>query len=160
MRNTYLFLPAIFLALTAPGLGAPNSPAISLKLALLEDSPKVGSEIRLRVTLTNVTQHPITIAAGWAEQLYRVDLRDDSGKPVAKKQYFKFGSLWNIDIQPGATQQDNLELSHMYILTRSGTYVVQVSRKSGHEPGVGTEDAKSNVLIINIEPKETTDNAK
>jgi hypothetical protein len=160
VKETCLALATIFLTVTVPALNAQGSSPISLKIALVGESPKVGSEIRLRVTLTNVTQHQITVAAGWTEQLYKVDLRDNSGKPVPKKEYYEFGSFSNVDVAPSGTREDDLELSHMYQLTRPGTYVVQVTRKSGHEPGLGTENAKSNVLVLNIAPKDvTTDNA-
>jgi hypothetical protein len=90
----------VFLAVIVPALNAQGASPISLKIALMGDSPKIGSEIRLRVTLTNVTQHQITVASGWTEPLYKIDLRDDSGKPVAKKEYYQFGSLSNVDIAP------------------------------------------------------------
>jgi hypothetical protein len=48
----------------------------------------------------------------------------------------------------------------MYQLTRSGRYVVQVTRKSGYEPGLGTKSAKSNVLALNIAIKETAPDSK
>ena len=160
MKNIYLFLAAVFFTLIVPGLEAQGSPSISLTVTLVGDSPKIGSEIRLRVTLTNVTQHQITVAAGWAEQLYKVDLREDSGKPVPKKQYYKFGSFSKVELPPGGSQQDDLELRHMYELTHSGTYLVQVTRKPWNEPGAGTENAKSNVLVLNVAPKETAADSK
>jgi hypothetical protein len=143
-----------------PALNAQGSSPISLKIALIGNNSTIGSEIRLRVTLTNVTQHQITLAAVWTEQLYKIDFRDDSGKPVPKKEYFTFGSFSNVDIAPGGSRQDDLELSHMYQLNRPGTYVIQVTRKSGHEPGLGTEKAKSNVLVLNLATKEAAADSK
>jgi hypothetical protein len=148
VKNICLFLATAFLGVIVPALNAQGSSPISLKIALVGDSPKIGSEIPLRVTLTNVTQHQITLAAGW------------TGQPVPKKEYFKFGSFSNVDVAPGGSRKDDLELNHMYQLTRPGTYVVQVTRKSGHEPGLGTENAKSNVLILNIETKEAAADSK
>jgi hypothetical protein len=158
VKNICLVLATVFLAAIVPALNAQGSSPISLKIALVGDSPKIGSEILLRVTLTNVTQHKITLASGWPEQQYKVDLRDDSGKPVPTREYYQFGTLSYVDSAPGGSREDDLELSHMYQLTRPGTYVVQVTRKSAHEPGVRTENSKSNELVINIAPRNATTN--
>jgi len=44
----------------------------------------------------------------------------------------------------------------MYDLSQAGIYTVQVSRNSHFEPGAGTENVKSNVLLVKIQPKETS----
>lgn len=152
MTSKGLSLVLVLLAVSAPLLGADGSSPISLKIALVGDTARIGSEIRVRVTLTNVTQQQISVAAGPAELLYKVELRDSSGKQVPKRQYYRFGSIAAENVAARGTQTADLVLSHIFELNRPGTHVVLVSRQSRHEPGVGTENAKSNILVLNVEP--------
>jgi hypothetical protein len=156
MKSKGLSLVLALLAVSVPLLGADGSSPISLKIALVgyREGRLRNTGIRVRVTLTNVTQQQITVAAGGAEQLYKIELRDSSGKPVPKRQYYRFGSIAAENVAAGGTQTSDLVLSHIFELNRPGMYVVVVSRQSRHEPGLGTENAKSNLLVLNIQPKD------
>jgi hypothetical protein len=54
----------VFLAVIVPALNAQGASPISLKIALMGDSPKIGSEIRLRVTLTVGVEKVTQISRG------------------------------------------------------------------------------------------------
>src|SRR5579872_4262819 len=103
---------------------------ISLKIALVGNAPKLGSEIRIRVTLTNISPEQIKVAAGTNETIYRVDLLDAAGKPVPKTKSYKFGTILAADIPSGGDRQDDIVLTRIYDITKAGTYLVQVSRHS------------------------------
>ena len=129
----------IFLVMVARAIATTPAAPISLEIAIPSTGVKVGSEIRVTVTVTNVTAEPIDIAVGTAELMYKIELRDVSGNSVPQRKYIRTLTLGPLKLGPGESHHDELVLSRIYDLSHPGTYVVQVRRQSRWEP----EDRKS-----------------
>ena len=112
MKNRCLTFVASFLLAAVHAYGADIS-AVSLKIALVGDSARVGSEVRIRVTKKNLSQEPITIAVAASDVLYKVVFLDPSGKAVPKNQYFKTSSVSATTIPPDGERNDDLVLSNV-----------------------------------------------
>lgn len=124
---------------------------VSLTLTVETNPVKAGSRVKVTVAVKNETQEPIVIAGGTPEEIYKVDVRDSMGKPVPERERLHIlVSLHEVKLAPGESHQDEILLSHMYDLSKPGTYVVVVGRNSRYEPESGTENVRSNVLVINV----------
>jgi hypothetical protein len=134
-----------------------GEPPISLRLATDTNPVKVGAELKVTVTVKNETQESVVIADGQTDGIYKVDMRDSFGRPVPERDRYRFWSIGGMKLAPGETHQDEIVLSHMYDLSRPGTYVVVVRRNSRVEPESGTENATSNILVINVTETEPSD---
>jgi hypothetical protein len=108
MKIRYLLSIVSLLAAVSYVFAADSQCPISLKIALVGDTPKIGSEIRIRVTLTNISQEQIRVASGSNEMIYRVDLLDSAGKSVPKTKSYRFGTILAADVPPGEGKQDDI----------------------------------------------------
>jgi len=123
---------------------------ISLKLATDTNPVKVGTEVKVTITVKNEGQEAIMIADGTSEHIYKVDVRDNLGNPVPEKKHLRIFSIGGMTLYPGRSHTDEIVLSNMYDLSRPGTYFVMVGRNPKVEPESGTENLRSNLLVINV----------
>jgi hypothetical protein len=151
MRHTRVNAALTGLLVLMLASAAAKTPApISLRIATSVNPVKVGKPVKVVVTVKNETQEPIAIAGGTAEEIYKVDVRDNVGNPIPERDRIRIRTLGELKLDPGESHQDEIVLSHMYDMSRPGTYLVVVGRVSRYEPEAGTENVRSNLLVINI----------
>jgi hypothetical protein len=156
---SFMFVFLISQTNQSPKAEAPA--AMVLKLNPPEGVLKSSSEIRLYVSVKNVTDHEVVLVRSPGtipeEQLrYQVDVRDSDGKRPQETPYFKdFNSpsaivrTSNIGyyLKPGESVTDAIVLTKLYVLKAPGKYRVWVSRAIPHSDGVVV---KSNEIWIAI----------
>jgi hypothetical protein len=132
-------------------LGAPAwaaEPEFSLAVSVAKDGVKAGAEVRLRILLTNLTDHQILIGRLLhplgQENEYSFDVRDDQGRKVPLTRYGRAVngtpdkgderqdcgdcSGFGQDVEPHEKITDEIVISKIYDLTKPGKYTVQASR--------------------------------
>jgi hypothetical protein len=117
-----------------------------------------GSELRLRVSVTNETDHSLLMGRDF---LPDIDIRDSEGKQLPRREEPKVSprspadieisggsSLFGVD--PGRTHQEEVivSISKGYDLSRPGKYTIQVHRFLRH----GDPIIKSNTITVTVTP--------
>jgi hypothetical protein len=124
----------------------------SIMITAAPEVVKSGSEVRIDIVYTNVSDHEIELVwvyGAVGEFFNRVEIQDDRGLAVASTKYGhdlpgrdvaprgpgpyyvsrgSMGSLWFKRMPPGKTLQDAIILTKLHDLSRSGRYTVQVER--------------------------------
>lgn len=123
---------------------AENQFSVSLRAP---DKPiKSGAELRLKVTVTNVSDHDVQFARTPGttpdETLsYRVEIRDEQGEVPNQTPFFRnlnenpssfFGSFVTYMLGPGKSFDDSIVVTRLYTLTKPGKYRIWVAR--GQQP--------------------------
>jgi hypothetical protein len=125
---------------------------------------KAGSEVRVKVTTTNTSDHEIRFAKGFGQEEYdfEIEVRDEQGKtPPLTESYrnlkehptSKWGSYSTYVLEPGKSLEDELAVTRLYILTRPGKYTVSVTR--GRRPmyqTLGKGGVKSKSVTVTVIP--------
>ncbi|HET6841477.1 MAG TPA: hypothetical protein VFK06_07285 [Candidatus Angelobacter sp.] len=125
-------------------------PTFSLVISTKEATIKAGSEVRMEIAITNITDHPIKIAVGPGTYPYLLDVRDADGNLAPETAYGhemrieKNGMTLADTLEPGQTEKLECVVSEWNDLT-AGTYFIQVQR--WRHPNV-----KSNKLTITVIP--------
>jgi hypothetical protein len=170
---------AVLFAITLTVIAQNAKPPVSITINAPQ-TVKVGSKIRLDVTMTNISNH---VVHGHFEDLahgelnFDFDVRDSQGQPVPQTCYMKGaqgadrGSCpefifrthkgYGDDLlKPGETITASADLIDLYDL-QPGTYTVQVSWFEGRtryrnpqqpRPPNGTAVAQSNIVSITVTP--------
>lgn len=156
----------------APGIGQAGSP---VQIAVRTDATsfKSGAEIKLWITLTNVSDRPIDIYTGsganggHAEADDAIYLRDTAGRPIARidgrtvvrsdgkavKMRTGSPSRRGVTLQPGGQFQDYALLDRLFDLSSPGTYFVNVAqdlRLDHTSPVPALTTAISNTIQISV----------
>ena len=156
MRNlaTMLVLAAAFDGLCVGQNQTATSTAEEPGLAITITGPgsvKAGSEVIIRITPTNRSDHRIRFRVEPMDYRYQVTVYDAQNKMAMETErgrkvkgasgmtVYLGGSFW---LDPGESRKDELAVSDLYDMSRPGKYKVQVSRKG----------AKSNTITINVVP--------
>jgi len=79
---------------------------------------------------------------------YILDFQDSDGHSVTKAPVSATGSAEFGTLKPGDSENDDIDLSRLYKLSRSGDYTLQVSRRVPKELGNG--EIKSNKITITL----------
>jgi hypothetical protein len=133
-----------------------NQP-LSLAISAPEHVVKVGSELKIRTTLTNVTNHVITLRDRIRACDYPVQVRDESGNLAPQTDYqrslkcnARFTESRNIlvFVRPGQSREDEIIINQLFELNSPGNYSVQVSRRISKE--LGPEPINSNIITITV----------
>ena len=130
-------------------------------LTLSTDSPsvKAGSDVWVKVTMTNLSNHDVNCAV-WSSNgvdlNYMFDVRDGNGTAPPKKtskhpEIEGAGSIGLCTLSPGqsTTPEDNL-ISRLFHMEKPGQYTVQVSRQASEDPHAGK--VSSNTMNITVTP--------
>jgi hypothetical protein len=156
-----------------------TKPTFSLSINTLKPKVILGSDIDIGISLTNVSDHPITLTFGHAGNVaccYEYDVLDEQGVPVAKvgKRYAQLpngermelpkigpGSVAEGTIAPGKGEGSNSTISDKYQFDHPGKYTIQVSRQ---DPEAMDENGnpvvvRSNTLTITVLPTDSTPSA-
>jgi|SRR5882762_1666120 len=154
LRNIQLML---FCGLLGIGSPDPISQPLSLSIAAVEQTGRLGSEVRLRTKLTNISNHVLTFFDTDPDCDYLAEVRDENGnlaRPTDHKLLLKCnngladGRKILVTLKPQESRDDEILLNRLYQLTRPGNYSVQVSRAIPKELGGGA--TKSNTITIKI----------
>jgi hypothetical protein len=151
------------LTVTAPAIANPllaqkhpAKPPFTLVLTAKEPKVSLGADVWVKIVWTNTSKVELN------DNLYRdqsgldfnyiLDFRDSDGHPVTKAPHnshigrtfsAQFGTL-----KPGVSEDDDIDLSRLYKLSRPGNYTLQVSRRV--PKGLGNGVIKSNKITITL----------
>jgi hypothetical protein len=154
--------PRFVLLMILPCLFGTSPPQVakqplSLAISAPEHVVKVGSELKIRTTLTNVTNHVIRLRDRIRACDYPAQVRDESGNLAPETDYLRslkcharFNESRNILVilRPGESREDEIIINQLFELNSPGNYSVQVSRSIPKE--LGPEPIKSNVITITV----------
>ncbi len=154
--------PAPASAVASPAVAAAPSNAaggadFAITLSAPDNEVQLGSDARVVITLTNVSDHQILFGhrpgTNNPEFSYRIEVRNAAGHVVEATEYGREAlqrqqmESRTVDyLQPGGTAVQTAHIAKLVSLTRPGRYTVQVSRK------VGSAVVKSNDLMLNVVP--------
>jgi hypothetical protein len=159
----------IALSLVA-GISTTSAPQLlSLTIAAPKQPVKVGTEVRLRVTVRNTSHRTIRLVSlADSSYEYEIMVRDARGHvpppSVRLRNRDKLlprysGSTFARDLQPGASYVDQIAITELYDLTKPGKYTVSVARQLnsneaailGTPPGkLSKSTATSNSVSVNV----------
>jgi hypothetical protein len=151
-------LVATVVSVRAAGDG-PQPFTIAIKVT--NGALRVGDEVRIHVTLENVSSKQIMIrrtpSPAQAEEHYAVRVRYADGKDVPRTEYGTAadsrqfaGSKIKVRLMPGETMEEDTVLSKQFNLSSPGEYTVQLSRPVSDDLKDGI--VKSNKLTVSIAP--------
>jgi len=132
-------------------------PPLSLSITAVEQTIPIGSEAKVRTTLTNITSHPVTFSDTNPDCDYLADMRDDKGDFVLvtdyKRQLKCYGGLSDarnilVTLKPHESRNDEILLTRLFVLNHAGRYSVFVKRKLPKVLDGGT--VKSNTITITV----------
>ncbi len=169
--GTSIRLTALVVAtLVLPNVNSAQSisPSFSIAITVPQSLVKPGSEIEMRVVLTNVASHDIRIPqenGARAEFAYTITVKDHDGNAPPETEYFaavkgknvtKPGKLTLVvtdsyglhSVKPGANMTDSVDLNKLYDLSQPGKYAIQVERIDD----VSKTVVKSSSITITVVP--------
>lgn len=137
---------------------------ISVTLAALKNTVRLGSPIKVRVTVTNTSGKNVALARslGDEEAEFNFDFRviDSRGKKAIESEHRKqvkgegssavTHSNQIVPLRPGEAITEMTDISKLYDLGHSGVYKIRVNRTLPAELGGGT--VLSNQIRITIVP--------
>ncbi len=118
------------------------STAFGQEFSIKLDGPtigrEVGSEIHVVATITNTSDHEVRFAKGFGQEEFdcEIEVRDEQGKtPPLTESYrnlkehptSRWGSYATVVLEPGKSFDDDLVVTHLYLL-KPGKYEVKVTR--------------------------------
>jgi hypothetical protein len=148
-------------------LGQTAAP-FTLSIKSSPSTVKAGTEIKLEITVANVSDRPISVyqVSGEAEAVNKIEVRDTSGSVLpridgrtmmisGKPHYLpkQWLSRKGVVLKPGETLEDFSILSKMFDLTKPGKYAIVAKhwiRKGESEPIPGWIGATSNTIYITV----------
>jgi len=137
---------------------AANRP-LALSISAPEQVVQIGSELKIRTILTNVTSHVITLHDRIPACDYRVQVLDDKGNLAPETDYqrqlkcnARFTESRNVlvTLKPQESRQEEILITRLFELNSPGKYSVQVSRSIPTELGGGS--IKSNEIAVTVTP--------
>lgn len=162
-----VFTMAAIFALTGPARSRKDS-GFALQLGPSQDAIqpgeatwKAGAPVFVIVTMMNDSKRTVHCSLTHPGLDYGMDVRDASGNAVPPTEHFrqmkealKSGFRMTarnilVTLEPHQTQQDTIEVSFLYDLSRPGEYSIEVGREF-HE--VGKDPVRSNRLKLTITP--------
>ncbi len=140
------------LAALAQNVRAP----FSIVLATANPSIKPGTDVWVKIQLTNNTRHDLSLPVmdiNGVDAEYQFDVRSTDGSSVAKivnaHPEIKIGSIKSRTVKPGeSTRWEEVRASKVYDMSRPGEYVIQVSRVVSENATEGI--VKSNTITITV----------
>jgi hypothetical protein len=178
MRFRHEFTALLSIALVF-GVFAAAAPPLrkspfSLTIHTPKDVVKAGSEVRVGITLTNISDHDIydSVPVGSSpsgEFYYRIEIRNDKGvrAPLTRFGYIARGevpppeaqpghlddlifasSVLLVTVEPGKVSGAVIMANELYDLSRSGKYSIQVNRWDDESKTTVT----SNTITVTVVP--------
>ena len=121
------------------------------------EGPQDGSSVELTATLTNKSEHDVTILQirGDFSGYYTLNVLNVQHNRVEQQREVErdsglLSSLSGITLKPGEHTQETIELGRMYDLTEPGTYVIQAERSVREFKGIAISHLTSNQIKVEI----------
>jgi hypothetical protein len=141
-----------------------SAPSFSVTLQAPTAAVKAGSEVRIRVTTTNNSDHEIRFAKGFGEEEFdfEIEVRDEKGQtPPLTEAYSELkehptsrcGSYSTYVLEPGKSFDTDLVVTKLYKITQPGKYTISVTR--GQRPmwqTLGKGGVRSNSVTVSVIP--------
>jgi dipeptidyl aminopeptidase/acylaminoacyl peptidase len=147
-------------AATQPQMTADRA-TFSISISAPEDEVQLGSDIRLRIVLKNISDHQITFGhhpgTDYPEFSYRIEVKNAEGRLVEESGYARAArepsrqqsAGYTVEyLPPGGSAVQTAHLVKLVNLSRPGRYTVQVSR----EDPASNLIIKSNQITLNVVP--------
>ena len=163
-------LPSIVCILSCLALSPANGDArandqFSITLNAPDKPIKSGPELRLKATVTNITEHDVVFERTPGtlpdETLsYHVEIRDERGQAPEKTAFFRdrnenqgaFGSYTRYVLKPGESFDDAIEVTRLYTLAKPGKYRIWVARGQRALGGPPKDAIRSNEITVLVTP--------
>jgi hypothetical protein len=135
----------------------PGQATFSLTISTPQNTVRVGSDVKLEITMTNTSDQDIFYGAdlGGKVQPFAVDVRDTSGNLVPKRprkdKEPRGGSFLLIPIHPAKSIKREWILNKDFDISKPGRYTVQAKREAG-ATNSGVLHVKSNRITITVVP--------
>ena len=159
---------SICTALVCLTLGSParSKEVFSLTLAAPGEPHKAGAELRLRVTITNTSDRPLTFVTAPGPEpvddyLYRITVHDERGRSAPASNYLRtrdknvpvdYGSRIGRTLKPGESFTDEVTVTRFFDLSRPSRYTITVAREMPPRQGFGNGNIESNPITIVVTP--------
>jgi hypothetical protein len=138
-------------------LSADPRPSLFVAISPVSRTVKKGYDVRLNVTLTNISKRELSFLERNPICDYPIKVRDSNGNQppetvVTQKSHcdgtFQLSQARNIlvTLKPGASYANEMYVSFYYDLRRPGTYTVQVFRHLPSE--ISKDDIPSNTATL------------
>ena len=143
--------------LLAAGLAQPSSAPFSIMIAAAHTEMKSGSEVRVNVTVTNISNRDIGIEMTSPFCDYVVEVRDSAGRlaPDTEQKRVQYcgadrttGRHFVAQLKPNESVRDSIPVSALSDMSQPGEYSVQVMRKTPKD--MGGVVVKSNTITIDV----------
>ncbi len=151
-----LLLALAAIAVVSPSQGAHDTKSSTLPFSITITAPaeiKVGSEIEVRVQMTNTSANEISAGTFYVDGVdtaYSYDVRDSAGNPSRRRTSDMAGSVKLGTLKPGETTEEGTLVGRVFNMTRPGQYTIQLSRAVSGSPKA--QVVKSNKLTITVTP--------
>ncbi len=154
---------ALFLFLLAPSMVSAQANSggqpFTITIAAGATEVKAGTDVCIKVTLTNNSPHDLNMSAGLIDGIdvnpnYRFDIHDESGKLVQKRVYphpeLATGKPYSYFVKPNEVYVQSQCPSTLWDMQTPGKYTIQVFRReleNSRTPEIG-----SNVVTVTVLP--------
>jgi len=135
-------------------------PPFSLVISVPRTTVRVGSEVRVKLVLMNISDHEIAVPdeeLSDASQFgFGVEVRDSQGRlahlaesgPASKFGPQSEGSHYMPIVRPGKSLEVEININKIYDMSKPGKYTILTHRTHTVESGL---DVKSNTITITVE---------
>lgn len=160
----FLVIISVVLANSWPAelRAAAQTPPLSLSISAAESVVKAGSDVRVDIAITNVSQHEITFlrtpGVGRGELDAELEVTDEHGNATQMTKYWESlkkygierveGSRISIVLKPGESFKTSVALNKLYDLNRAGNYTIYAKKRVPDYLGGGV--VESNVVTITV----------
>lgn len=153
MKTIALFLICAAYTHMSAVFGQTPNGAFSIALSTEKPTVTAGSNVDIRIELTNTSDHVVDCATAYVggfDRRYLYNVLDKDGKSVPGIDPERYpGSYQFCNLDPGeSTGNGERLISWLHDFTKPGTYTVQVSRFIGNDEEQGV--VKSNTITITV----------
>jgi hypothetical protein len=131
-------------------------PPFSISISAVKPHVKAGSEVFIKIVLTNLSDHEINCSSGFAngvDRSYRYIIQDGRGKTIKKfeNKHPEIDTATSVELcslKPGESANSESRVGHDYDLRHPDQYSIQVSRPISNNTAEGV--VYSNKITLTI----------
>ena len=150
-RTMKAFVSVLLLVACSFAASQPNNES-GLSIVITAPSElKSGSELDLRIQLTNTSDHDINLLDFYTDGVnnsYEYQVRDATGRVKKHKDTKAHGSFRTLTLKPGETTEQGTLISRAFDLEEPGQYSIRLSRSTG-QPSAQSR-ATSNQITVTV----------
>jgi hypothetical protein len=162
-----LLLLATILVAPIRGTAQSKKPAFSIMITTSKNVVTAGSEVRVELIVTNISNQVVTLARenslNNGELSNSIEVRDDMGTSVHRTNLVRAAksnesskdemsipvySSVTISLKPGETLKDGIFVTQLFDLSQPGRYTILVLRKDETSNTI----VKSNTITLTVTP--------